>query len=226
MIVRPDGTRIAIEMTSSANSGDMWNKVKGWAEYFDATPYKRNGVIVLFIVAPSMESRHTTSALTANVKKAIKRAVGTYPGSGRIRTHDRFALVDWPTWFPDAHEFDPSFLSLRAKTRTGSGDEKWLPVDLLDDDRYDVELEFDAEAVMDNLAACHQTPPWIRTRHLPPDLAESVTGDVTHRVPVLPPVKKEMGNVGEWISADEARAVATGAVSEITTPTRMRTLGI
>lgn len=226
MIIRPDGTRIAIEMTSSANSGDMWNKVKGWAEYFDAMPYKRNGVIVLFVVAPSMESRHTVSALTANVKKSIKRAVSTYPGSGRIRTRDRFALVDWPTWFPDTNEFDPSFLTLQAKTRTGSGEDKWLPVDLLEDDRYDVELDFDAEAVMTNIAACHQTPPWIRQRFLPPDLTEAVIGDVTHRVPVLPPVKKEMGDRGEWVSADEAKTVATGAVSDITTPTRMRTLGI
>lgn len=225
MIVRDDGMRIAIEMTSSANAADMWRKVRGWAEHMDSSSFARNGVIVLFVIAPSFESNHTESALVSNVKRSVKRAMSMFPGSGKVRMRDRFAIAHWTDWFPTRDTVDPSFLSLRSRTRTGTGEDMWLDVDLLDDERYDADFSFDAEAVIGNLAACHQTPPWIRQQHAPPDLTQTILSGVCDRVPILPPVKKEFGDTGEWITADQARSVAGGAVDSITAPPRMRTLG-
>lgn len=227
MIVREDGVRIAIEMTSTSNSHDMLRKVESWARHMDSHRFARNGVIVLFVVAPSFESNYTESALIAGIQKAVRHVLSHYRGIGRVSLAERFAISRWSSFFPSRDDVQQDFFDLTAKIRTGSGDEDavWEPVNILTDDRYTEDFTFDAHAVISNLGACHQTPPWIRDRDISPDITEHILRQAPGRIPILPSTKKSLGNEGRWMDEDEALSSAPGAVGAHRRPKRLETLG-
>lgn len=228
MIVREDGARIAVEMTSTSNSHDMLRKVESWARFMDNARYRSNGVIVLFVIAPSFESNYTESALISSVQKAIRHVLNRYRGVGRVTIPERFAIARWSSFFPSRDEVEPEFFDLTAKIRTGSGrgDDVWEEVNVLTDERYSDDFTFDAHAVISNLSACHQTPPWVRDRNAAPDITDHILRLAPQAIPALPPPHKRDGDEGKWMSEEEARLSLSGAVVEQRRPKRLDTLGV
>ncbi|MGL5827757.1 MAG: hypothetical protein ACRCYU_23555 [Nocardioides sp.] len=174
-VVRPDGLRVAFEVTASTGvSQHLYKKVRRWAQLLSETPFESSGLSVLFVVAQRPEELYgkNAGAPRSAMYQAIAAACREFPGSSRDRTSARMGVATWREWFPARGLVSDAFFGLRAWRPTGSGDGLWERADFLDAgsvgfDPADPEA---MRAVISNAAILGGTPHWLRGRAEPPEL--------------------------------------------------------
>lgn len=169
-IVRPDGMRIAVEITASM-SDNFDAKVRSWAKLLSERPLETSGLTVMFVAADHPEKiRANTDAGVSSVRgriySAIKRAVKEFPGTSADRIAARMGVATWREFFPAAHSVSERFMGLTADFALGGPDESWKSVDMLDSSALPFVPSpcFDAEAVMTNASHLGSVPHWLRTQ--------------------------------------------------------------
>ena len=118
-IVRPDGLRIAIELTATT-TGRFREKVERWAKLLADQPLQHSGLVVVFVIANPIE-RHGASGKNSRNAAAtvINQMCRQYPGWVGNRVAERIAIADWQEWFPERHTLSQHFFDLRCLTPSG-----------------------------------------------------------------------------------------------------------
>jgi hypothetical protein len=116
-VVRPDGLRIAVEVTASANA-DFAAKVRRWAHVLAGNSLASSGLVVLFVeAAPPGNAARASSRqrrVIEEVTKQIAKVVMEFPGSSADRVASRIGVARWEDWFLASHHASPGFASLDA----------------------------------------------------------------------------------------------------------------
>ncbi len=169
-IVRKDGLRIAVEITASQGK-TLDAKIARWAALLARRRFADSGLVVLFVVAGRPESsNHTTAAVMKSVRHNISTAARLHPGPATDRTADRMMVVSWSDWFPERGQATDGFVPLRVVRATGSAENPWKPVDLLNESQLPfTPAGTEALAVLDNASALRSVPWWLRNTE-PPEL--------------------------------------------------------
>lgn len=200
-IVRPDGLRIAVEITASATS-TFAAKAERWAKLLDEAPLAESGLVVVFVVAkgaglPMSASQHRAedefapmrtgvearaqaqaihdhNKVRSTVAKRIAAAVRNYPGQVGDRVADRMFLASWQEWFPARGRLGADFLSMRTVSPSGPVGDLWQERHLLGEGAMPFRPR-DPEAVtavLANAQALAGVPVWARHPGDAPDPAE------------------------------------------------------
>lgn len=193
-IVRPDGLRIAVEITASAGP-DFEEKVRRWARILQERPLATSGLTVLFLEAAPHDGDYrygSGPSLRSQVYKAVARVVRQFPGTGADRVADRIGVVSWSQWFPAPQMVSRAFLALEVDRPSGPADDRWERAGLLD--VVDTPLEprdpRALTAIIDNAAGLLGTPHWLRDPDRAPALWPMLleANDWT-QLPVPPPTR-------------------------------------
>lgn len=196
-VVRPDGLRIAVEVTSTT-SQYFGAKVERVVRRLAASPLASTGVVVVFLVAPSIgasESHHRT--VLRDTKRAIREACSRHPGLSSDPSRSRIAVALWQDWFPAAHQASDGFFGMRAsrlaRHGTNGSEDVWEEVDYLSPAafRFTPADPNAVQTVMLNAGLLGQTPYWLRDLLLArldePDVnPSSLGGRGTVRAPGAP----------------------------------------
>ena len=180
-VVRPDGLRIAVEITANS-SATFASKVARWAALLDAAPLAESGLVVLFVVvAPGdLDGSESSAEAVAHrslrnvVARRIAHAVRDYPGQVGDRVADRMFLASWQEWFPARGRLGADFLTLRALSPSGPAGDLWQEKLLLGDSAMPLRARNrDALlAVLENAQTLAGVPLWARHRDAAPDPAQ------------------------------------------------------
>src|SRR5699024_1497858 len=89
VFIRPDGMRVAIELTASI-SGQFEKKVRRWAKLMSDVSMSLSGLTVLFIGAPPPDRYPVTARTTfaSQMAKMIRGVVDEFPGVPGTRPSD------------------------------------------------------------------------------------------------------------------------------------------
>ena len=165
VLVRPDGLRIAVEITASRGRS-LESKIGRWANTLSRRRTADSGLVVLFVVAGTPDSHmHTTAAVMKSVRHHIAASARLFPGPPDDRTANRMFVVSWDDWFPDRGSASETFLPLQAERNNGDG---WDPAELLSVP-YVATPGLEPKAVLDNTSGLRSVPYWLR-RGTPPEL--------------------------------------------------------
>jgi hypothetical protein len=173
-VVRPDGMRIAVEITGSI-SRNFGVKVDRWAETLAETDPDRTGLAVVFVDAGGPDRPvGVRTNMWNSVRHNVARAAQQVPGAVDKRVPQRMAAARWDWWFPQSRAGSPAFRNLTCIRPTGTADDRWDivlldPADLLDRPGDDADASDTAAAAVANCAALLGVPHWLRERHQPPD---------------------------------------------------------
>jgi hypothetical protein len=127
VLVRADGARIALEFTANPST-TFAEKVTRWCERIENTTLADTGLFVLFVSGANTQSRAGGSTVDTTVHGTISQITRRYSKA----TQARIGWVQWKSWFPQRGHVSPEFLSLTCATPTGTADDRWRPVRLLD----------------------------------------------------------------------------------------------
>lgn len=219
VLIRPDGLRIAIEITATA-SKSFKEKVRRWAKLLSERPLETSGLTVLFVTAPHLDRVQTGRDPRNTVYTAIAEVLREFPGTSRDSAAARIGVVSWDEWFPARHLLSKSFFELRCEFALkpevrGAG--KWVSRSLLNEYPFEPWKGFNATAVLQNQGLLGATPFWFRQgefTHLigTPAQREGVI------IPVPEPDRPERSRGGVFGSP-------SGAVGKVTLPSRLRIRG-
>lgn len=123
-LVRPDGLRIAVEMTASLSGGaaGFYRKAERIVQILHRRPLAETGLMVLFVVAPRQDSTDSDPRrVLGQVKRAVQKAVHTYPGTVTDPTAARVAVASWAELFPADRVAHDDFMHLPVERPTGPG---------------------------------------------------------------------------------------------------------
>lgn len=220
--VRPDGLRIAIEITAS-NSPTFKQKVHRWARALAKSSLENSGLVVLFVAAAPLD-RSRGREVVAELRKTLTAILREYPGRVGARPGDRIYVAEWQDWFPSRHQVDESFFSLRAELAPDDTGLGWRQVELLNP----FDLPFDAAnpeamtAVLHGAATLGSTPSWMRTdpwplwalpvvEHEAADLLAEVSSHTSGVTTAAPPTPPAALTSAPFVSSSTAAKPATGA---------------
>lgn len=138
-VVRPDGLRVAIEVTASRGR-HFDPKVDKLVEILSRRPLSETGLCVLFVIAPHQDaSAAKANDILRGVKRAIQKAVRAHPGTATDPTSMRVGVVSWADLFPSTHTGMSDVGKLPMERPTGGGfigdpndDRVWEPGLFLD----------------------------------------------------------------------------------------------
>ena len=160
VVVRPDGLRIAVEMTMGRSG--LERKVARTVDLLCETDFEESGTVVLFVEATSPYTSMPTTVWN-RLRKVISEAVAARPDGPARRLGERIAVARWSWWFPEAGFVHPSFVSLACHRPTGTGAGRWERADLLD--VIDVGYSAAGSAPLDvlsNAQSVYGVPRWLR----------------------------------------------------------------
>lgn len=191
VIVRPDGMKIAVEITSS-NSKNLPGKIAKWGDMLAADTTKSLAVVFVEAAHPDRRVMKSSKEMLDTMRRSIA-------ASGRASIDHQFAdvaermmLARWTDWFPEPGQVINEFSLLPAYRATGASiDDRWQPVDMLG--AFDLDGPADtvrAQAVVDNAHLLYGTPHWLRDPSRAMDLDAMVRE--RHNVtttPVPPPAR-------------------------------------
>lgn len=189
VIVRSDGTRIAVELTASIGAGFV-KKVERWAEALYRG--KPDGLCsVVFVEAAGHQQSHSKRADVARIARrtVAKVAYGT-PGYARAGIPERLAVASWTDWFPEPGMASPKFRALECHRPTGSREDRWQPVALLDPLDLPGDESGAGMALLDNARHLSSLPFWLRSPDPAPDFTDVMFERAgVDQIPVPPPAK-------------------------------------
>jgi hypothetical protein len=174
-VVRPDGMRIAVELTAHATRG-LSGKIRRWVRLLHERPFETSGLCVVFVAAPHPQLLADSKGRRARtaIYKQINAARKEFPGRQGDRVAERIGVASWREWFPAPGHVTEAFLAMQVDRPTGRDENVWEPCDMLDPAGrpFQPAEDFDATAVFDNSALLGQTPCWLREKYTPPQLWE------------------------------------------------------
>ena len=167
-IVRPDGLRIAIELTATT-SKNIYRKVERWAKLLSESPSEYTGVVVVFLVAPNLAATdEDAKGVRTATYNAVAAAVRKHPGLGLDPTGARMGVATWRELFPSSHHVSDAFFTMRCDTVARSGSSaratQWgarsflSQEDLLFTPKHPERIV----AIVENAKMLGQTPSWLR----------------------------------------------------------------
>ncbi|WP_026552862.1 hypothetical protein [Arthrobacter sp. H20] len=164
IIIRPDGLRIAYELTATA-SASFESKVRRWAQILADRPLETSGLVIVFVAASHPERLSSGNDPRPEIYRRIAKVLKDFPGTGADSPAARIGVASWDEWFPARHELGEAFFSLEADfaTTQGKGAQRWAPRQLFGDYAFTPWETFDATAVVDNAPVILATPHWMRT---------------------------------------------------------------
>jgi hypothetical protein len=165
VILRPDGMRIAVEITATA-SNTFKQKVRRWAQLLTERPLETSGLTILFVTAPHSDRIETGRDPRKAVYQTITEVLREFPGTGRDSPAARIGLASWDQWFPGRHLLSKEFFEMRADFALEPGKrgkDKWVSKSMLTEIDFQPWRDFDATAVIDNQGLLGATPFWFRT---------------------------------------------------------------
>ena len=169
-IVRPDGLRIAVELTATT-TGRFREKVERWAKLLADQPLEHSGLVVVFVIANPIERHGAAGKNSRNAAATvINQMCRQYPGWVGNRVAERIAIADWQEWFPERHTLSQHFFDLRCLTPSGPPERLWQVQRWLARDSTGAFLrQFqpnqsapDFTAVLDNVQSLAGIPHWAR----------------------------------------------------------------
>ncbi|GAA4363002.1 hypothetical protein [Nocardioides caricicola] len=206
-IVRDDGLRIAIELTSSIGA-DFEQKVERWARLLSGNALDLSGQAVIFLVAPSPSADpkyiHQVRRMTY---KHIKDAMSDRLGSSRCRTANRIGIATWREWFPFEGVASEHFARLTADRPTGS-DPRWEPCNMWDPRAlpFDPDDRNAMREIIPNAALLTQTPAHLRWPHQPARQVAALLRAAAGEPPAIPPRRERSGTrrpgVGQGVAGN------------------------
>lgn len=123
LIIRPDGVRIAVEVTATWGQYTT-KKAEQWAAVLANRAFADTGLMVVFVVADRPDS--VRGSLANLVRRRLSKVVRLNPGQAGNRVAERMMVVDWRDWFPERGMVSAEFLQLMARRPTGpEGDHRW-----------------------------------------------------------------------------------------------------
>lgn len=161
VIVRPDGLRVAVEMTMGRSG--LERKVARTIDLLCETDFDESGTMVLFVEAASPYSTMQTTVWN-RLRRVISEQVAARPDGPARRLAERIAVARWSWWFPGPGLVHPSFVSLACHRPTGTAAGRWRRADLLD--VIDVGFSPADDGPLDvlaNAACVAGVPHWLRT---------------------------------------------------------------
>lgn len=121
-LIRPDGLRIAVEVTASISGSWIYDKVARLVGILNFQPLAHSGLCVLFVVAPRRESvSMEPREMLRKIKHDIQKAVHLLPGSVMDRTAERIGVTSWAELFPDGNSAVADLRKLPFERPTGPG---------------------------------------------------------------------------------------------------------
>lgn len=167
-IVRPDGLRIAVEVTASKVGPWFANKVAKLLTILHRRPLHESGLGLLFVVAPHQDATQAevTESLRS-VKKYVQHAVEVFPGTTTDPTALRVGVASWQHWFPSRGMVAADFARLPVERPTGllsrasTEEAVWESAHLLDIDYRPADPEA-ATAVIRNAQGLRGVPHFLR----------------------------------------------------------------
>lgn len=121
-LIRPDGLRIAVEVTATVSGGWFYDKVEKLVRTLHRRPLAETGLCVLFVVAPRRdETEAHPRQVMKKVKRDVQKAVQAYPGHALDPTAARVGVVSWTDLFPAEGEAAPDFGMLPVERPVGAG---------------------------------------------------------------------------------------------------------
>ncbi len=173
-VIRPDGLRVAVELTAGA-TGRFRTKVERWCRLLAEQPVQESGLMVLFVVADPVE-RHGGGGKTCRntVATIIKQFVNQHPGWAGNRVAERIGITDWQELFPARHRLAQHFFDLRCLVPAGPPDRPWVERRWLARNPQTGEYlvpfaprrdRSDFTAVADNVQGLAGIPQWARNPH-------------------------------------------------------------
>ncbi|APX00386.1 hypothetical protein [Arthrobacter sp. QXT-31] len=164
VLVRPDGLRVAYEITATA-SASFDSKVRRWAQLLAERPLETSGLVVVFIAAPHPDRGRAGRDPRSEIYRRLSKVLTEFPGVGEDSPAARIGVVSWDEWFPARHEVSEQFFTLAADFALGDGRgaAKWVSRPLLDGYAFTPWHTFDATAVVENAPLIAASPHWLRT---------------------------------------------------------------
>lgn len=171
VIIRADGMRIAVEMTTSGSTANVRAKVERWAHVLAEDPTKT--LAVLFVVAPHPDRSESRGDVLAELRKTVATAANA--GGARVLSEvpERMLVGSWEDWFPAAGYCIEGFPQLPAWRPTATGSTaRWEPVDVLDEQQLIYRHPIpEARSVIANSGLLAGIPHWLRRADVPDLLA-------------------------------------------------------
>ncbi|HEX9225148.1 MAG TPA: hypothetical protein VF885_00655 [Arthrobacter sp.] len=163
VLIRPDGMRIAYELTATASTA-FENKVRRWARIISERPLETSGLTIVFIAAPHPDRADTGRDPRSEIYRRLTKVLTEFPGTGKDSPAARIGVATWDEWFPARHEISESFFTLTADFALGDGRgaQKWVPRELLGGYDFEPWHTFDAKAVVENAPLIAASPHWLR----------------------------------------------------------------
>lgn len=162
--IRPDGLRVLVEMTATAN--DMDAKALRLARLLHQRPMAWSGLTAVFVVAPRHDKDDRTLADFRTVTRAVDAAVRKWPGMVGDPTAAKIGVVTWRALFPTADTVRQDVGLLPVMMATGPSEARWQSTHMLDP----AEFPFSPKdpdgirAVIRNTAALRGIPHALRPR--------------------------------------------------------------
>jgi len=214
-IVRPDGLRIAVELTANTNGAFARTKVDTWLRALQNNRLGQAGVVCLFLTAPAADTPLAgPGSMKEEVTRAIARSAYFTPAVAEL-----VAVVDWREWFPRRHVASDWFAELRVDLPLLAVEGQRSTTSLLRGSRYRTEPRQAAalQCVIPNSAVLAQTPHWIRARLREPALpVQRVLNDA----PLPKPSPARPGRPAKQLPL----GAASGAASQAGVPRRVQGL--
>lgn len=172
VIVREDGARIIIEVTTSRGAL-LGEKMARWAQILGDRRMSKSGLSVIFLVVDVPDTPNAKKfSLRNGSYRYLWQAVRRFPGVSFDRTAERIGIADWREWFPEPGKLSPDFLSLVVDVPSGDPTAPWERKAFLDvfDLTFEPEKPERFSAIFDNAALLRSVPKWMREGRNAPDL--------------------------------------------------------
>lgn len=217
-VVRPDGLRIAVEITATVSKA-FYDKVRAWAKLIAERPLETSGLCVVFVAAQHPERRQTKNGYLPRTRtyQAIRDATREFPGTARDRVAARMGVASWPEWFPANGLVSQDFLGMRVDRPTGPADDLWQTCDMLDPAQLGFAPTDPAamRAVLDNAHMLAGVPHWLRTVEQAPQIWPLLLSNAGLSEIPVPPPKRTNRTKGRPLGA------GVGAVGPAKPPRRL-----
>lgn len=188
VLVRDDGLRIAVELTTSIGKG-FGDKVQNWTDLLIQKPFVASGMTVVFLVAPSRVSRLRRG-------DRVRRAVYSHVASPKHATYLRkqVGVATWQEWFPRPWTASHRFAALEVDQLNSAGDgwerrATWDPSDLTletNDRRY-------LRSVISAASLLSQTPFSLRHEQEPASISSALLRSEVGMPKPADPLRKDAG---------------------------------
>jgi hypothetical protein len=168
-VIRPDGMRIAVEITGSIST-EFARKADRWAELLAGTDPDRTGLAVVFgDAAPPDRCEQVAAEMWRTIRTQVARAAHGVSGSAEARVPQRMTATSWQWWFPASRNGSAAFRSLQCVRPTGTAPDRWDTVDLLDPTDLPSPAGAGDAAAAANCSALFGVPHRLREKHTAPD---------------------------------------------------------